>query len=230
MLETRLGLRTAARAHEAHIVSGARMVPKRLPDPRNNGDDRHRFFVSFVLVRVCWCSNRPNLRRLFYVAMSVACAVTVFVGFSKTFYLGSAFEAEPLSPLFVLHGVVLSGWIVLFFIQTVLVSMRRIRLHRQLGYIGVGLAVAMVVLGPVVSMTAVQGRLPLRGDSALPGLAHLFGDTFVFAVLVATAIGFRRHPEIHKRIMLLATVSILNPAIARWPLGAPPGPQFVYPV
>lgn len=47
-----------ATADEDAISSGARpnLVPKLLPERRNNGDDPHRFFVSFVLVSLGWCS------------------------------------------------------------------------------------------------------------------------------------------------------------------------------
>jgi len=35
---------------------GANLVPKLLRAHRTNGDDCHRFFESFVLVSVGWCS------------------------------------------------------------------------------------------------------------------------------------------------------------------------------
>jgi hypothetical protein len=43
------------------------------------------------------------------------------------------------------------------------------------------------------------------------------GTVLVFVVLAGTAIFYRRRSDIHKRLMLLATLSILTPAIARIP-------------
>ena len=39
----------------------------------------------------------------------------------------------------------------------------------------------------------------------------------VFAILVGAGFNFRRRPDVHKRLMLLATVSILAAAVARLP-------------
>ena len=44
-----------------------------------------------------------------------------------------------------------------------------------------------------------------------------FGTSLMFLVLVAIALYFRRRPEIHKRVMVLACCSILLPAIGRIP-------------
>jgi len=40
----------------------------------------------------------------------------------------------------------------------------------------------------------------------------------MFATFVAAAIRYRRDPQTHKRLMLLATISILDAAVARLPL------------
>ena len=37
-------------------LPGANLVPKLLRAHRTNGDDRHRFFESFVPVSLGWCS------------------------------------------------------------------------------------------------------------------------------------------------------------------------------
>jgi len=40
----------------------------------------------------------------------------------------------------------------------------------------------------------------------------------MFASLVALAVAARGRPETHKRLMLLATLSLLDAAVARWPI------------
>ena len=44
-----------------------------------------------------------------------------------------------------------------------------------------------------------------------------FGTSLMFLVLVGIALYLRRRPEIHKRVMVLASCSILLPAIGRIP-------------
>ena len=53
-----------------------------------------------------------------------------------------------------------------------------------------------------------------------------------FAVVFAIGIAMVRRPEVHKRLMLLAGISILDAAVARWFLTflAPPGPPGPPPV
>src|SRR4029078_3829549 len=82
---------------------------------------------------------------LFYVGMSLASMVTVFVGFAPTYYLKGYFHGAPLAPLVHLHGVVFTTWILLFFGQTVLVARDRTDLHRKLGWAGAILAATLVV-------------------------------------------------------------------------------------
>ena len=51
-----------------------------------------------------------------------------------------------------------------------------------------------------------------------------------FAILLAAAIVLRRRPDTHKRLMLLASISIIQPAFARifrWPVFEAPGMEGV---
>ena len=59
-----------------------------------------------------------------------------------------------------------------------------------------------------------------------------FSGILFFAVVFACAIVAMRQPETHKRLMLLAGISILDAAVARWFLTflAPPGPAGPPPV
>jgi hypothetical protein len=156
--------------------------------------------------------------RVFYTGMSLAAVATVFVGFAPTYYLGAYFQAAPLTPLVHLHGLVFSGWILLFLTQTVLVASRRTDLHRRLGPIGAGLAVLLVVVGLTTAIVSARRTFAAGDEGALTFLAIPFGDMVVFSILAAAAIYYRRWSEAHKRLMLLATMSILDAAIARWPL------------
>ena len=121
-------------------------------------------------------------------------------------------------PLLHLHGFVFTSWLVLFVTQTTLVAAHRTDIHRRLGVAGGVIAVLMVLLGVTTALIrANQGATPLPGVSPLSFLVVPLGDMFVFAILVGAGFYYRRRPDVHKRLMLLATVSILAAAIARLP-------------
>lgn len=158
--------------------------------------------------------------RAFYLGMSLVAAATVAVGFAPTFYLRSG-TLPPLQPLLVLHGIVFSTWIALFITQTLLISANRRDLHRKLGAVGACVAVAMVVLATMAAVNSMRlGHAPVAGLDPRSFFAIPMRDIVTFPLLVGAAVWFRRNAETHKRLMILATITLLDAAIARWPIGA----------
>jgi hypothetical protein len=155
--------------------------------------------------------------RQFYTGMALAAAVVVFVGFAPTFYLRANDQSASLPTYLQVHGVLFTTWIALFIAQTSLVAARRTDLHRRLGWVTAALAVVMIVVGTNAGVTAMRGRLPDQGDAALSFLTTPLFSMVAFATLVGAAIRFRRDPQTHKRLMTLATISILDAAVARLP-------------
>jgi len=162
--------------------------------------------------------TRRKRERWFYIGMSIALVITVFAGFARTYYLRPYFTAAPLMPLLHLHGFVFTSWLVLFVTQTTLIAAHRTDIHRRLGIAGGVIAILMVLLGVTTALIrANQGATPLPGVSPLSFLVVPLGDMLVFSILVGAGFYYRRRPDVHKRLMLLATVSILAAAIARLP-------------
>jgi len=161
---------------------------------------------------------RKRRERLFYLGMSIAVVITVFAGFSRTYYLRPYFNSAPLMPLLHLHGLVFSSWLLLFVTQTTLVAAHRTDIHRRLGILGGVIATLMILIGVSTAVIrASQGATPLPDISPLSFLVIPLGDMFVFASLIGVGFYFRRRPDVHKRLMMLATISILAAAIARLP-------------
>jgi hypothetical protein len=162
---------------------------------------------------------------LFYTSMAVAMAVTVFVGFSPTFFLKILSASPPLSPLLHVHGAAFAAWYALFFTQTRLIAGDRPDLHRLLGLAGFGLAVAMVVLGVAAAIMAIRNNHTPPGLDPRSFLVLPFFGITVFAVLTTAGFVMRKRRETHKRLMLLASIAMLDAAIARIPgvfaLGGP---------
>jgi len=150
--------------------------------------------------------------------MALAITAAVFVGFSPTFYRRPDTVA-PLPPYLVLHGLTFSAWIMLFVVQTMLVASGRVRLHRRLGWAGAVLAGVMVFIGATAGIWSMQREVANgHADAAMTFLTTPFSAMLVFGGLVGAAVAWRRQPETHKRLMLLATISLLDAAVARWPI------------
>jgi hypothetical protein len=157
-------------------------------------------------------------RRL-YIWFAVLMPLIILAGFGRTYYLKGFFGNQPLPGLLVhLHGIVMTSWVALFITQVFLVARRRTKTHQRLGVLGAVLAGAVVVVGVVTAIdAAARGASP--GPPPLQFLVIPLGDILVFAILVGTSLYFRRRRlDIHKRLMLLAALNLLTPAIARIPL------------
>lgn len=162
--------------------------------------------------------NTSRERRL-YIAFAVLMPLIVLAGFARTYYLKGFFGNPPLPGLLVhVHGLVMTSWVVLFITQVSLVATRRVRTHQRLGVLGAVLAALIVMVGIMTAIAgAARGASP--GPPALQFLVIPLGDMLVFAILVGMALYWRRgRLDIHKRLMLLAAVNLLAPAIARIPL------------
>jgi hypothetical protein len=163
--------------------------------------------------------------RWFFTGMAVAAVLTVFVGFAPSYYLKGAFGGPPISTFLHLHGLLFTGWILFFLTQTSLIAAGRTDVHRRLGVMGGLLAVLMSAIGVIAAVGAARrGFTPPGGPPPLVFLSIPFGDIVVFASLVGTALYLRRRSETHKRLMLLGTITLLTPALARMPFIGPGGP------
>jgi hypothetical protein len=162
--------------------------------------------------------------RVFYSGLAAIMAITVLVGFGPTYYLRSYFGATPtvtgatsLSPLTQVHGALFTAWVLLFVLQTALIAQRHVAIHRRVGVAGTVLAAAMVIVGTVTALAgAARGGAP-DGVPATVFLIVPLTDMVLFAGFVTAAVLERRNREAHKRLMLLAYVSIIVAAVARLP-------------
>jgi hypothetical protein len=155
----------------------------------------------------------------FFTTMSIVCSVLILAGFASRYVPHLA--SEELPTIIHVHAAVFTGWLVLFIVQTNLARVRRISLHRTLGTASVGLALLMVGVGVEASLAVTRaGHLGIPGvmfpDPAGFLLLNLVAVA-IFAVLFAAGWALRRNPQAHKRAMLMATVGLAPPGIARLP-------------
>jgi len=157
---------------------------------------------------------------IFFPAIAVGFVLTVFVGFSQTWFMARYFNAPPLSTLKIVHGLIFTTWLALLITQTSLVAADRRDIHMKLGIAGIALALAMVVVGPMLAVNSLRlGHAPHGAPSPIAFFAIPMFAIASFAALVSLGIANRGRSDWHKRFMILSNVAILPAAVARIPLG-----------
>jgi len=186
-------------------------------------------------------STKPRGR--FYVYSAAVLLLIVIIGFAPTFYLRPMFGGPDyswrggvpeLSWRVFVHGLILTAWFLVFALQAALVAARRTALHRALGWAGAAIGLAVIVSGGIATPYALAANAA-RGVARPAGGASIIAwsnttSIVAFAILLAAAIVLRRRPGTHKRLMLLASISIIQPAfgrIFRWPVFEAPGLEGV---
>jgi hypothetical protein len=163
-----------------------------------------------------------NSERRFYLFMAVAILAIMFAGFAPSFYLRGVVPPYapflPMSALVLLHGLLFSLWLILFISQVSLVSAHRPDVHRRLGIAGFVLLPAMVVVGFLAALGGVARHSGPPELSPLTWLAVPMFDIPVFAGLIGAALYNRRDPQVHKRLMLCALISLTPPGSGRLPV------------
>ena len=162
----------------------------------------------------------PAWDRVFFASMALVLWATVLYGFAKTYFLAGMVAAPLPNKLIHIHGAAFTLWMVLLVVQIGFVSAGQIAWHKKLGLFGFGLAVAMLILGALAATDALR-----RGSAPLGLTPQTFyivplSDILVFGVLVFFAYRARRRPAAHKRLILIATIGLMDAAVGRWPIYA----------
>ena len=164
-------------------------------------------------------TKRANFwRQYFYFFMSLLIAATVVYGFSHTID-HNLIHAAPLPPFVLyIHAIVFPAWVAFFIVQSALIRSHNVRLHRRLGWFGVGLAVAVVVLGAWTSASMVRFSIEQKDpfNSTAFTIVQVM-DLVCFTVPFALAIYWRKKPEFHRRLVLIASCALLDAAFGRFP-------------
>lgn len=163
-------------------------------------------------------------RDRFYIVMSILCLAIVLTGFAPVYYLRSA-EIVPWEnvdafsrygrdiPLHLrLHGISLTAWYLLFVVQPVLIAKRQIRVHRTLGFLGIFVAVCVLVS----SVYTVFYRDAYMVENLTARAVGNLMFVFAFATSFTAAVMLRKRPMAHKRLMLIGSIAMLPPALERW--------------
>lgn len=119
-------------------------------------------------------------------------------------------------PLIVhVHAAVYVAWMVLLTAQVALIRKGRPDLHRKLGVASLGFVPVMLLVGPMAAFTTQTARFGTP-DSDPAFLAIQLGGLVSFAILIVAALLNRKDAALHKRLILLSTLTIVDAGFARW--------------
>ena len=157
------------------------------------------------------------VQRYFYFAMSLLMAVIVFSGFKRTVNENLLHPAVARPFILWIHGAAFAGWVIFFICQSTLVRIRKVSWHRSIGWFGAGLATVMVPLGVATAIIMARFdtvRLHQKGADAF--LSIPFYDMIAFGVLIGLAIYWRTKPELHRRLVFIATCGLMDAPVGRF--------------
>src|SRR5687767_7918824 len=157
----------------------------------------------------------PGRSRMLVTA-AVLTAVIAFVGFWPTYFGPLVSGNVDASSLLHFHAAVQTAWLGLFVAQIFLASTGHLALHMKAGRWIVGFSVVVCCFSLAVIFDGFARHIA-AGEvaTAQRGLFGHLREVVWFAAFVLAGWVFRRRPETHKRLMLIATVLLMHPAVGR---------------
>jgi hypothetical protein len=160
--------------------------------------------------------------RLFYSGAAAFLLVLTILGFQQFYLHGKAYPGRELAPpirtLLILHGIGMTAWILLFLVQPLLIVAGNRRIHMMLGRIGAALAACIVISGFQLGIEATlisPPELRIWGLAPKQFMAVPIISILIFAGLVSIGVWNRRRPQVHRPIMLLASLAVMSAAVSR---------------
>jgi FtsH-binding integral membrane protein len=157
------------------------------------------------------------LNRYFYFSMSLLLAAIVVVGFSRTVNENLFHPAVPRPFILWIHGTAFAGWVAFFIFQSTLIRIHKVRWHRFFGWFGAALATVMVPLGITTAIIMARfDTVQLHQTGADAFIAIPFYDMIAFGVIIALAVYWRKKPDVHRRLIFIATCGLMDAPIGRF--------------
>ena len=165
---------------------------------------------------------RVQQDRWFYSVVAFVLLFLLFAGFQHFFREGKGFDGNKVPPavlgVVLVHGLSLTLWVILFFVQSLLIGTKNKPLHMKLGWCAAAVGALVAVSGPIVAVTSVRvrGSFPIYGMTYSQFMLPMLSEMLAFAVFVLLGLSFRvKHLQAHRAMMLLATLAVISGATAR---------------
>jgi hypothetical protein len=146
------------------------------------------------------------LESIFYFFMSLLVAAVIFYGFSHTIDQGLIHPKIPRPRLLYFHAALFTGWLVFFILQSLLVRAHNVRIHRTIGWFGAGMGALIPPVGVATAVTMARfDMMQLKMNNAAADMIIPMWDMVAFTPAFVLAIYWRKKPEFHRRLILIAT-------------------------
>lgn len=197
---------------------------------------RQRMFLPHkIKVTAVHATHQKKDRGSFFLFFTIVLLGIVLVGFAPSFFLRLLVSDAPLPFYLHIHGALLTAWFLLLLAQATLIRNGSRALHQRLGQFFAIYGVAVAVGSLMATFNYVSRELasgitfesdmadvnPLQA-SGLPFLEFAtalvwfnMASVMGFAILLALAMVFRARADDHKRYIVLASLSIIAPGLAR---------------
>lgn len=165
-----------------------------------------------------------QLERYFHSISAIIILLITLAGFWPFYIAGEGMRGRKISPqlfpLVLVHGTAMTAWVTLFLVQSLLISTRNRKLHMKLDWSAIAIAAVIAVTGSMVAVQSVRPvpNIPFWGMEYRQFLLIMLAEVVLFTIFVLAGILTRKRPEIHRAMMLLASLSILAGATVRMPI------------
>ncbi len=161
--------------------------------------------------------------RRFYLIAAIVMLLCTAGGFRNFYLHGHNFAGAEITPrirpFVVLHGLAMTGWVILFLVQSVFIQTGRRKLHIAIGPLGSLFGVAAAIFGLIAATYSAHFN-PHASDGfggARIFLSSMYAEMLLFGAFVALGYFYRRKPDAHRPMMLLATIILQSASLARLP-------------
>lgn len=172
---------------------------------------------------------QPKTLTRIYLPLALLITLIAFAGFWRTYFGPLSTGSLETAPLIHMHAAVYVTWLALFIAQAAFAATGRLAVHTRLGPWIMAYGVVVIVMGLVIAFERF-GMQVAAGHLAV-AQRKLFGplrDMLFFAPFLAAGWIWRRKPELHKRVMIVATSILLVAAVGRMAFLGQPVPEWKF--
>lgn len=161
--------------------------------------------------------------RYFYSTTAALILIITIAGFFAFYTTGQGsggrIIAPEIMPVVIVHGLGITAWYILSLVQALLITVKNRKLHMTLGWSAAGLLPVVAASGVLVAVRSAQGspNFNFFGMGYHDFTLVMLTEIAVFTGLVTAGILTRKRPEIHRSMMLSASLSLLLGATTRIP-------------
>ncbi len=164
-----------------------------------------------------------------YIMTSTLIMVIAVVGFWPSYLQPLVTGISEAQHVIHFHAIVYFGWLGLFVTQAWFAASGQLALHMKFGKVGMIYGTAMILVGLLVTFSRFADRVSAGNlEQAQRSLLYPFSDMLIFPAFFGAAIAYRRKPEIHKRLMIVASTYLLVAAVLRMQIVGSPRSQAMF--